>query len=122
MLSDREIRRMTEQRIVIIDEVNVENNHVTMRDQYDTLLYASLDFSSPIITVPAQGETWIAERTNTSWRLIKKNITSDALTHLDPGSTFINDDLRIDGRILWGNAGSPWDTDLYRYGAGVLKT
>lgn len=75
-LTDRQIRRMSEERIVVIDDVNIATKYVSMRDQYGTSLQASMDFSSPVITIPSPGEIWTAERRNTNWYLKHKQSPS----------------------------------------------
>lgn len=89
MISDRQIRRVTEERIVIIDEVNTTNGHISMTDQYGTTLYASLDFMQPVVVVPQIGETWVAERRNTSWYLKRKQQRASDMATLNPGDVLI---------------------------------
>ena len=64
---------MTEQRTVIIDEVNISKGYVSAHDQYRTPIQLTINFSDPLIVVPAQGETWLAERRGSDWFLSKRS-------------------------------------------------
>lgn len=89
MLSDRQIRRVTEERIVIIDEVNTGTGHISMQDQYGSTIFASLDFSQPVLVVPQVGETWVAERRNINWYLKRKQQRPSDMAELNPGDVVI---------------------------------
>lgn len=84
-LSDRQIRRQTEERVVKITEVNTDTGYVGMLDQYGTQLRASLDFSTPLIAIPAIGDTWIAQRRSTSWYLVRQSNIVSELSAYGPG-------------------------------------
>lgn len=97
-LSDRQIRRQTEERTVKITEVNMATGHISMSDQYGTQLRASLDFSAPLVSIPNVGDTWIAQRKSASWYLIKQQ-TVNALLDLAPGDRSLSApaDLKFSG-------------------------
>lgn len=90
MATDRQIRRLTEERTVVINEVNTTTGQIVMHDQYGTTLYASLDFSNPVISIPVAGESWIAQRRNTSWYLTKKQSGASDITNLASGDTRVS--------------------------------
>lgn len=109
MLSDRQIRRVTEQRVVVIDEVNIANNHISARDQYGTTLMLSFDSSQPVVVIPKQGESWIVERYNTTWKLKQRqqsgdsNINADIVVQGDTVTINADDSVNINGTTVLVN-------------------
>jgi len=103
MASDRQIRRMTEQRSVIINNVDTTNNNISMTDQYGSTLSASIHFGDPVISVPKQGEEWVVERRNNDW-FLKDKATVGVLPTLNPGDVFFTgDNLIMPGGNTYGN-------------------
>lgn len=84
-LSDRQIRRVTEERVATINEVNTTTGQITMVDHYGTILNASLDTSSSLTSIPMAGEIWIVQRRNTNWYLVRQQKSLTDLVSLSPG-------------------------------------
>lgn len=97
-LTDRQIRRQTEFRTAVVTDIDMVNRRITLRDQYGSILYASLVFSDSILTVPKFGEVWSVQRQNTDWHLTKKQDNID-YTDLEPGDKVI----KTDNFIVQGN-------------------
>lgn len=98
-MSTRSIRRDTEERTVIVREVNMIDSRVTVQDNYSTLLYVSMHVQDALLTIPAIGETWIVRRKGNDWYLVGRQ--ENDISNLSPG------DKRIDtSATLYINAGS----------------
>lgn len=91
-ITDRQIRRTNEQRVVKIDDVNMPKDHISMVDQFGTQLQAIIHFADPVTVIPRPGEHWIAERRGADWYLTKK-ATNNTLRVFAPGDVIVNGDL-----------------------------
>lgn len=97
---NNQVRRETENRPVVITEVDLANYRVVGRDIYKQNIQASLHFIDPIFVVPQVGETWIFKRKGVDWYLDKKQDHEQQMkkfVDLAPG------DVRIEATNLWIN-------------------
>src|SRR6476469_11155255 len=81
-------------RYVIIDEVNLEKNTITSRDQYDQTFQITFGpfHENGIVTIPKQCETWVIEQYKEEWRLKYKNEDFSNLSGLAPGHKLLTAD------------------------------
>lgn len=87
MLTERQINRQTERRIVTITEVNVPERKVVARDEYGGTLPIGMFLTGDIVTVPAPGERWVAERHGNQFILSLR--VADEIANLEPGDVQI---------------------------------
>ena len=89
----------TKRRRVQIDEVNLDTNTVTGKDQYGLTFQITYGpyYEGNIITFPKQGENWIVEQYRQEWRLKYK---AEDLTQF-PDFTFASGDKLINVGTLW---------------------
>lgn len=104
MVTQNQLRQVTETRLITVDQVDMSTLLVTGLDNYGTRLQVSMHLAEGgVATVPNLGEVWQVERQNNEWFLDMRADTgeeSTSLTSLQPG------DKRIEAaRNLYLNAG-----------------
>lgn len=102
----RDLTRLTEEKTVIIDEVNMTQFYISAKDAYGSVYQIGTESWPAIVAIPAPGETWAIARRKTSWYLVRRlevGKETTAITKLKPGDSRIEaaNDLYLNGaRIL----------------------
>lgn len=105
---NRNTRRETEQRTMVIEEVNMKTGIILARDNFNTLTSLSIHANPAITSIPAVGEEWIVSRKGVNW-FIDKRVDEDT-SDLSPGDRRIKTSGKIylDGESVIIN-GTPID-------------
>lgn len=105
---NRNQRRETEQRTMVIEEVNMKTGVILARDNFNTLTSLSIHANPSITSIPAVGEEWIVSRKGLNW-FIDKRVDEDT-SDLSPGDRRIKTSGKIylDGESIIVN-GTPID-------------
>lgn len=103
---NRDMRRETEQRTMVIQEVNMNTGIILARDNFGTLTSLSIHANPAITTIPAIGEEWIVSRKGINW-FIDKRVDEDT-SDLSPGDRRIktSGNIHLEGNDILVNGES----------------
>jgi microcystin-dependent protein len=93
--SARAAARATDQRRVVIREVNTEQSFIVGEGRDGQKILLNFDFQQPLVAIPVPGEFWTIVRNDNEWRLDRRMETGDepvALSDLKPGDRRIHAD------------------------------